>query len=258
MSEISQINRWLPRDALGQGSIEPILVRLLREWSDRWIVDARVSAIPIYQDDWPPNAQKVKWRSSAAIATIALTESTQWSLAAALLGSPAAQGSLQPTDRRIIDNLVTVIVDDLLRLLEREVDDGTRALMDTPIDFNGCQWWQVTLGPSKRSFNLAIATPALVKILKRDLPVCAKRPMGTVAKGLARQPVEIGVQLGGCSVTLNDIEGLGPGDVLVLDRLTEDPMDVLINGSRTPFRCMIDEFEGRASLKLTSKDSAHA
>jgi flagellar motor switch protein FliN len=43
-------------------------------------------------------------------------------------------------------------------------------------------------------------------------------------------PVQTTVELGSCRMTLADILNLGSGSVVQLQRLTNEPVDVLVNG----------------------------
>jgi flagellar motor switch protein FliN len=47
---------------------------------------------------------------------------------------------------------------------------------------------------------------------------------------LMNVPVQTTVELGSCRMTLADILNLGSGSVVQLQRLTNEPVDVLVNG----------------------------
>jgi flagellar motor switch protein FliN len=47
---------------------------------------------------------------------------------------------------------------------------------------------------------------------------------------LMNVPVQTTVELGSCKMTLADILNLGTGSVVQLERLTDEPVDVLVNG----------------------------
>lgn len=43
--------------------------------------------------------------------------------------------------------------------------------------------------------------------------------------------VAVSVELGTCAMRLRDICGLGEGQVVMLDRLVDEPLDLLVNGT---------------------------
>ena len=45
-------------------------------------------------------------------------------------------------------------------------------------------------------------------------------------------PVELAVEIGRTSMTIRDTLDLGPGSIVVLERMTGEPVDLLVNGRR--------------------------
>lgn len=250
---------WLPESALEQCSPEPLLLRVLRQWGGHWLVDGEPGVAPIYYDNCPLPSASVKWRSSD-IASIAYRDGSLWALASAMLGCSIVPVSLQPSDRKILELLTGTAIDDLLHRLTELVSPTAKASApsSSPVELDGCAWWEVSLAPGKLLFKLAITSDLLVQLIKRELPVADKIALGSIAEGLAGQNVALSAELGRCDISLADLKGLGVGDVLVLDRLTEAPVDVIVNDRSAPFRASLDERDGYATLTIAPKEKPHA
>ena len=64
-------------------------------------------------------------------------------------------------------------------------------------------------------------------------------------------PVTAAVRIGGCHVSLKQLLALGVGSTLVLDRLTSDPVDLVVNG-RPVAAGHVVTVEDRWSIQLTA------
>lgn len=246
---------WLPESALEQCSPEPLLGRVLQQWSEHWLNDARPELVALYQDDWPLFSASLKWRSSGGHC-IAYREPAHV-LASAMLGCSITAATLQPTDRRILESLTTAAVDDLLGRVA-DISGGERQLLSSsPIDPATCAWWEISLAPGKPAFKLAVDTSALAHMIKSGLPKAEQAALEPVRSGLARQDVRLEAHLGRCSISLAELKELGVGDVLVLDQLSDTPIAVMVDSRPTPFRANLDEIEGRAVLVVAPKEKSN-
>ena len=242
---------WLPSDALARDRLEPIVNRVLSEWSEHWFARARASAAPAFQDDWPRANTEAGWRSCLPVASILCTPSAQGLIAGAMLGVNVPQGMLQPSDRDIVEQLATTSLDDLLRRVSRLATGTSGSEIDErSIDVEDCSWWDVSLGARKGVFKLAILASAMIEIAKRDLPRATTPALGRLADGLKNQRIEIAADLGRCRVSLAELQEMSVGDVLVLDSSSAEPLDLTINGSRLPLRASLEAGEDATVLVL--------
>ena len=243
---------WLPETALEQCSPEPLLQHVVQQWGEHWLVDAKPSLAALYQDDWPLFSASLKWRSFGT-QCIAFREPA-YVLASAMLGCSIIPASLQPTDQRILDSLTQTAIDDLLVRIAALGGASLEEISSSPIDTSSCAWWEISVAPGKPAFKLAIANSTLMQLIKRELPDVDKLALEPIHAGLARQEVLLGAGIGHCRINLADLKQLGVGDVLVLDRLTETPVDVIVDGRPSPFRATFDEIEGSVLLVVAPKE----
>lgn len=246
---------WLPESALEQCSPEPLLGRVLRQWSDHWLIDAEPGLVALYQDDWPLFSASLKWRSSGGHC-IAYREPAHV-LASAMLGCSIMTATLQPTDRRILEAMTRTAIDDLLRRVGEISGVDSQEISSSPIDPATCAWWEISLGAGKPAFKLAVCTSALAHMIKSGLPKAEQVALEPVRSGLAKQDVRLEAHLGRCSINLAELKELGVGDVLVLDQLTDTPITVMIDSRPSLFRANLDEIEGRAMLVVAPKEKSN-
>lgn len=246
---------WLPETALEQCPPEPLLARVLQHWSDHWLIDAQPCLAALYQDDWPLFSASLKWRTSGEHC-IAYREPAHV-LASAMLGCSIIPATLQATDRRILEAMTRIAIDDLLRRVGEISGTNGQELSSSSIDPASCAWWEVSLGASKPAFKLAVCTSALAQLIKSGLPKADQAALEPVRSGLAKQDVRLEAYLGRCIINLAELKELGVGDVLVLDQLTDTPITVTVDSQPTPFRATLDEIEGHAVLVVAPKEKSN-
>lgn len=251
---MSNATPWLPPEALAPERLEPALDQLLQEWSGQWLVSLRARAAPAVQDHCPKTGNEWGWRSSLPHVSIAWTPGGPASVAGAMLGTNVPPGELQGSDRRIIESLGNACVDDLLQRVAKLVSGSgkTSQIVQQKIDLDACSWWEISLGTGKPAFKLALSELGKTRIIKRALPSAERLKLGSLSAALARQEVKIAAGLGRCSLTLAELQGLEIGDVLVLDRSPDRPVELLINGSSSPFCASLDVSGSAAELIIAS------
>ena len=81
---------------------------------------------------------------------------------------------------------------------------------------------------------LAVAlTAELFATLERSAacPRPPPPPLGTGEEALERLPVAVGAALGRCTLSVGEVQALGVGDVLVLDRAVDRPVPLALAGT---------------------------
>ncbi|HKC03555.1 MAG TPA: FliM/FliN family flagellar motor C-terminal domain-containing protein [Sphingomicrobium sp.] len=252
---------WLPSDAIQPAALAPVLSRILRDWSKHWFVTDEASAGAAFQDDWPAAQASTNWRSAGSCASIALNPTVQAAVGSAMLGCAIPHSPVQPRDREIIDCLATVCIDDLLKRVaqlsgEGDADVGPRS---EPIDLDACNWWDVSFRSGKRAFKLALSSIAQIRIVKRELPAAPKPELKAVARGLGKQQIGLTADVGRSAIKLAELKDLGVGDIVLLDRLSTEPVDLLIDGFASPLGGMLESIDGQTCILLDSfKDQRNA
>jgi flagellar motor switch/type III secretory pathway protein FliN len=232
---------WLPPEAISSKRLEPILNHMLGEWSRHWFAGASASAVAAFQDDWPRGKDELGWRSFPQIASLACTLNAKCLVAGAMLGASVPQATLQPGDREVVEDLASSCLDDLLKRvgqLARGRSDGE--LGDEPIAIEDCHWWDISLGSRRGALKLAISASAIVAIVKRGFSAPPAPRLGRLGEGLGGQNIDLAADLGRCRISLAELQSLGAGDVLILDRLAEEPVDLLVNGRAVPLKASLE------------------
>jgi len=247
---------WLPNEAIEPEALAVPLGRIVRGWSEHWFANAGTSIAPLYQDDWP-SSDATGWRTLEG-ASIALTAACRCAVASAMLARSILANALQVNDRKLVDRLANECADDLVRRIVPGGSGGSsERVRGLPIDLDGCSWWQVSVSGARSLFCLAISPETAVWLAKSQLPPPKTNRMGTLRAALGGQQLSVSLDLGRCPIRLAELDSLAAGDVLVMDRSTEDPLELLLNGSRSPIRARIGNTEGRASLVIASKEECN-
>jgi flagellar motor switch/type III secretory pathway protein FliN len=248
---------WLPAEAIASERIEPMLAAALLEWSCHWFASSRAAIGPAFQDDWPAGADSA-WRSARSFVSVAAGASAKPLIASAMLGSGPPHGNQQPGDKIIVDALASRCIDDLLARLARLAGAALGAvdLCDEAIDLPGCSCWEVSLGTRKAVLKIALTAPTAIGIVKQKLARPPAPKLQPLARGFASQEVEIAADLGRCSISLAELEGLAAGDILVLDRSPAKMLELLVCGAPSPLKALLEAKDERPVLLLAPQTKA--
>jgi flagellar motor switch/type III secretory pathway protein FliN len=250
---------WLPADALSPTRLQPLLARVIGDWGRHWFAKAEARIAPAFQDDWPGRSTEAGWRFSPGVASLALTPIAESATASAMLGANVPQAALQSGDRLVVNHLASTCADDLLTRLGKTALGATAVLTidQTSLDFEGCTWWDISLGARKAGLKLAFHADAALQMVKRQLPRTATKRLGTLANGVAKQEIRIAANLGRSSLSLAELEGLAVGDVLILDRVPAEPVPLLIDGAMAPLHGLLETQDERPVLILADPGKRH-
>ena len=236
---------WLPDEAIAGPVIAPILDSLLSEWSQTWFIKAHASARPLAQDniDFGPAG----WRTRSGEIAIDAGDPVRAAVAAAMLGHAIVIPSLQPNDRVIVDHLANRCLDDLLERLSDLVGGQSESAAPVGARLEAQDWrqWEIIIDRGGRAIRLALSSPAMVAIIKRQLPEAPAVSVASLSSALDSQKTRVSLLLGRCSLKLKEVEGLGAGDVLILDRDMDDPIDLAVAGETASLRGKLEQADDR-------------
>jgi flagellar motor switch/type III secretory pathway protein FliN len=71
-----------------------------------------------------------------------------------------------------------------------------------------------------------------------------------LSEALEHQPISLSAFLGRCGLSLSEVEGLAEGDVLVLDRATDAPIDLVVDRHLEPNLCRLEKNGEAYQLKI--------
>jgi flagellar motor switch/type III secretory pathway protein FliN len=128
----------------------------------------------------------------------------------------------------VLDLLVQEMLEDLCRLIEPKLGE---AETQSPSNLRAC----IGLGRGE-VLDLRLPSPALVPLLKAKWPRAMSSSGALRRRSDALKQVSVSARacLGRVEIALEELEGLSVGDVLVLDRNVNDPIDLCLPGSDQP------------------------
>lgn len=257
------VRSWLPRASLLDGRLEARMAQIADLWAKKWCVgsaEARVRLVPAGLG-LPSPPGPMSWSGPHGGVRLALSSKSVLIVARAMLGLKRLPPGKAARDLALIKSLETEAVSDLAvslgslvpecRAIKPEAE-GTAPRAPEGRDDEG-----VIL-----SLELAGQGAMLDLFIREDLASAARRrlcaaavsprPLGDVSQALAGQDILVSARAGRGSLTLAEFNGLGIGDVLILDRSLDAGLDVIINGKAvSQVRCDIVEAASGVSLQIT-------
>lgn len=235
---------WLPPDALAPPAFEPAIDRLVGDWAAHWFVKARASCRSRVRDGATIDGDRLAWRSVGGEVGAAIDEAGRLALAEAMLDRPLAANSVQPADRPLLVDMTDRCLDDLLGRLSWLIDHQRAPVIDhePPRADQGIRW-DIGLRRSGAAIGLTIGRAALVRWRRAPAPAAAPPRLDGIGKALLGVEVPVALQAGRGSIRVGDLETLARGDVVILDRLVDGPMQLLAAGAASGLagKLVIDE-----------------
>lgn len=253
---------WLPPTAVEDGALRTPVREVVEAWSAKWFASRQASSSG-RPARVPPDARThaVGWRLADGL-RLALADGADQAIVDLLVGQ--ADGAEAPTaaDLSILHAIAEACLTDLRSRLSaafRLAEDAPwRA---APLDEGQGPAWVWTVGvdephsfDERPSLLEVVADEALiVRGVRAALPL-PPRPdaLRPLAAALARHPVDVSAFVGRCRLTTSELAGLGPGDVVVLDRPLGQKVQLAVAGEPKPLACTVQEADGALALTLTA------
>jgi len=243
---------WLPMGAVTSDAVRVKLEGAVDDWSRRWFARTSVGVGAVRSR--APGALGEDWRIPHQIVAVshtprALARLANWALDARL-------DLLEPTetDRQLVGLFEPRLLDDLVSSVEDAIG-GPQQMNGAAPDWSRLGGVEISLADSNGGALLTLAIPltALLPLTKASLPARTRPRTGLEPIGKALHPTVVTVEasLGVAHVTLDELRGLSPGDVLVLDRRIDQGVELTLAGVDGPLaRAGLSELEGRLALIL--------
>jgi len=244
---------WLPPGAFADGAAERRLDGAIEQWAARWFADRTLrrwqSAVAPRQGD---DLERYDLDEGLALA---LNGAARTAVAGAMLDAALDVRKANSADRHLFDRLSAACLEDL----------RSRLAQAFRLDPQAC--WQPSDGtaapPSAdaRAFAFEDADePLLLLFVTRDLEVASIKAdlrapppapaLAPLVTGLAAQRVDLSALLGRCDLTIAELAGLTRGDVLVLDRDLDAPLDLAVDGQVKSGCCEVEQDGDRLNFKI--------
>ncbi|MGQ0661108.1 FliM/FliN family flagellar motor C-terminal domain-containing protein [Sphingosinicella sp.] len=247
---------WLPGEALDRADLDKELCAVLQHWSRKWFAGAPWRAHARLSRESPPDVDELRWSALSDGIAMGTASDAVCTIANAMLGNSPVQVFNEPNDLALAEGLANACLDDLKRrlvqLFRLPVDRGwgegafAELLRDEPIH-------SIAIGAAAGQpvMRLAVTQDLLIAWIKSGASSLPQPIMlGALGDGLERQMIEISARVGGCELSLTELEALGVGDVIILDRMLDGPLELALDGRPTGRACAVDQAENRLALEL--------
>jgi len=247
------VQSWLPDTALAGPRVRGAVSEAVSAWSTRWFLHRRIG-VTGWRMRGDTSATSA-WRGPRGL--VAVEEGQRgrarmlgWALGAG--DDPLAQ---TPADRLVLDAFLARITDDLVAELEAVFDTTAQAPSSPEPAGRGKAAVLVDLADADGAqlVSIALSREALVALCKATAP--SRRPATDVLaprrRAAAATPAAIEAVLGRVRITLHDLQGLAPGDVLILDTPLDGTVELRTETSgRILARGHHADVDGRTAVTL--------
>lgn len=157
---------------------------------------------------------------------------------------------LNASDQTLIDALTDEIFRDLTQSLEALLDDTPGLDRQT----SGAVTLEFTDEAGRKILLIETSRAVLAGIRRSALPATVKRATASLTpfpKAIGDTPVTLAATIGSALISLPEVRRLGRGDVIVLDRLLDRPIDLVaqVGGAKVACATLVDAASPR-SLRL--------
>jgi flagellar motor switch/type III secretory pathway protein FliN len=226
---IEVVRDWLPRQAFEEDAVRAALDEVVAAWSAAWIsgAAARISAVRARRAASAPEPNTIQAKGRVASAELSPLGKRQ--LLEAVLGANLSMERLRTGDHKVLEALARQMIEDLTLRLDRAfVRAGPCA---------GEPELLMMLALAEREF-LALAVHEHVLVPALRVRLGGANPASPVPHSRAKAlgPMQLAIQavLGRAELTMQELEGLGIGDVVVLDRDLNEPVELRLTGVESP------------------------
>lgn len=223
------VREWLPREALTPERIGASLSGAVGQWTERWFSRA-VAEISLCRDRTRSQiGAPEQMHAEGRVVSVTVSGRGKRYLLEAALGETLAEKALNTADHRLLDAFAQCILEDLAALVDTSLGDASCSHAGAPV--------QLTLALADKAIGfIACAEEALIPLIKGQLDGPAESiaiPTGRLA-ALGHVRIEVEALLGRVELPVEDLEGLAVGDVLILNRKLQAPVELFVTGESWP------------------------
>ncbi|MEI9930270.1 MAG: FliM/FliN family flagellar motor C-terminal domain-containing protein [Rhizomicrobium sp.] len=236
---------WLPKSAFTREAVEGALSEPLQAWAARWFARATLGVARVDFSSEASIAPASNIRLTGSGVEVELTGIGKRHLLEAALDADLSNNVLTGPDRRLLDMFVRNVLEDLVSQFEKTFgpnieNDGNRVIARLALAGHDV-------------LTLHVPEVSLIAVLKRS-----KHRENSPASTLVRRSAALRHTvlhaygyLGSTEIGIAELEALGAGDVLVLDRALDENIDLrLTDGGTTFLRGRLCEDAGGYSIQL--------
>lgn len=253
------VQEWLPPEAAAQERVQGKIRLAVADWSARWFVNRRLASGPPRSLQDGPAGEAPPWMLHGSAVALSLGRRSAnrllgWALDVDfdyLAQSDVDRDLLQAFEHRMLGDLIGAIEDALGLARGANVSPRT-----TSSPFGRLGGVQVPLLDDRGDELAMLALPLepILSLCRSPSAAFAKRPpLDPIVAGFGETAVRIRADLGQSTISLAELRGLAPGDVLVFDRQLVEGVRVSVADSDHAFaRAEIISDAGFLALALHS------
>ena len=242
---------WVPDSALGSLATLGPIDRVAEQWAERWCAGLDL------------RRQRPAFAAASANRPV-VARSPHFSVVAADAGLTALIGraldmdlpriELNASDQALVDALKDEMFRDLTQSLEALLDDAPGLDRPSSGDASGALALEFTDEAGRKILAIETSRAVLGGIRRSALPTTVKRApasLTSISKAVGDTRVTLAATIGSALISLPEVRRLGPGDVIVLDRLLDRPIDLVaqVGGANVACAVLVDAASPR-SLRL--------
>jgi hypothetical protein len=240
------VRRWWPLELADRAVARETMSEAIGAWSSRWFVKSPVvvSNFRSVRGSARSSGGDESWRAYGSSVALSCSRRGSQRLAEMALDLRTAQPLVSETDRGLLDLYEPMLLNDLANQIASALNLGgnpTPATTGSIFDpFYGDGGACIDLVERHAGILLTVAVPLseiAALALERAWPPAGRAPvLTTVPQAMGATALQLQATLGVAELTLSDLEGLSPGDVLVLDAPINAGVALTLKGSSEPIK----------------------
>lgn len=254
----SAATKWLPLNAAMNDEVRKRLDTAVCAWSSAWFGKTSVRLSKLEKGRRGHNSIDggAGWQRYRSRLAISVSKRAVYQLLDLALDANLNQILLTETDRLLLDAFAEELLGDLTTRVEAalEIEGEDQRPPRSVIDAIGQPGGLIAnLTDNQGSPLLAIAVPleAIMPLYMATFPPArrASEPLQRLSAAVAPESLSLEVNLGQADLSMSELKGLAPGDVLVLDTLLSDSAAVCLpGGGAVAARAKLIETAGELAL----------
>jgi flagellar motor switch/type III secretory pathway protein FliN len=243
---MKQYRSWLPASIFSSEQAAAPLARVVREWSAEWLASETWHVTSSWEpaditlgDDWSALRFVGPWSLLGNADSII-------GLARAILG--CGDQTANARDVKLMRRLAGDGLDDLISRIEQSGFAAAAAAGAADTSETG---WVLTIGGRSGALRLLSPQSSLTAMLKGGFErTKLPRPLSARADSICDVDAKVSVLLGRARLSVDSLQSLERGDVVVLDRHSAASLDLVVADRPTDLSGKISELRGQLALEM--------
>jgi flagellar motor switch/type III secretory pathway protein FliN len=246
---------WLPIDVAARDEVQSAFGRALSDWSAQWFVRPPLLVTGCWATRHPDETcAGAAWKRPNAAVAVSCPARGAARLAGWALDADLQRAPRRPADRRLVRVFERALVDDLAARAEGAlgVAAAPGGLPPPPLGPMGGVIVAISDEAGEELLRLAAPMEVLLPLCQASLPPPPPADrMGKVVQALSGADLTIEARLGVAKITVGDLRGLAPGDILMMEQDLTEAVEVFLAGTNAEFaRGKLLDLDGQLSLTL--------